>query len=79
MDNLLHSVQKWLSSLGCPASTVIEVLESGPHPNLLAAIQEGIDRVNQQATSNAQRIQKFSILPCDFSIITGELGKLLSH
>lgn len=78
MTTLLPSVQKWLSSLGCPASTVPEVLESGPHPNLLAAIQEGIDRVNQQATSNAQKIQKFSILPSDFSIPTGELGKLSS-
>lgn len=77
MDNLLSSVQKWLSSLGCSATTVTEVLQTGPHPNLLAALQEGIDRVNQLATSNAQKIQKFSLLPMDFSIPSGELGKTM--
>lgn len=77
LDSLLPTVQKWLNSLGCPATTVPEVLQAGPHPNLLATIQDGINRVNDQATSNAQKIQKFSILPCDFSIPTGELGKCI--
>ncbi|XP_008200673.1 very long-chain-fatty-acid--CoA ligase bubblegum isoform X2 [Tribolium castaneum] len=74
LDTLLPSVQDWLKSLGCPAKTVTEVLEAGPHPKLLEALKESIDRVNQQAVSNAQRIQKLSILPVDFSVATGELG-----
>lgn len=75
LDELLPSVQEWLKVLGCPATTVTEVLKNGPDKRLLDAIQEGINRVNESAVSNAQRIQKFAILPVDFSVITGELGK----
>lgn len=74
-DTLLPSTQEWLKSLGCPATTVTEVLKAGPDPKLLAAIQSGIDRANQKATSRAQRIQKVAILPVDFSLPTGELGR----
>lgn len=74
-DTLLPEVKKWLNSLGCPADTVTEVLNAGPDKRLLDAIQEGINRVNQKATSNAQRIQKLAILPADFSLATGELGE----
>ncbi|KAL1492729.1 hypothetical protein ABEB36_010941 [Hypothenemus hampei] len=74
LDVLLSSTQETLKSLGCPAQTVSEVLKDGPDPKLIAAIQAGIDKTNEKATSRAQRIQKFAILPVDFSIPTGELG-----
>lgn len=77
LDTLTSEVQGWLKQLGCPATTVAEVLKAGPDPKLLQAIQDGINKVNKQATSNAQKIQKFSILTQDFSIPTGELGKYL--
>lgn len=75
MDQLQPAVQEWLKELGCPASTVTEVLNAGPDKRLLEAIQEGINRANKKAVSNAQRIQKFALLPVDFSLQTGELGK----
>ena len=40
----------------------------------MEGIQRGIDRYNARATSNAQRIQKWTILPADFSIPGGEIG-----
>jgi long-chain-fatty-acid--CoA ligase ACSBG len=42
---------------------------------LIQAIQSGIDRTNARATSQAQKIQKWVVLPTDFSIPGGELGK----
>ncbi|KAJ8936507.1 hypothetical protein NQ314_012371, partial [Rhamnusium bicolor] len=77
LDELLPTVQDWLKRLECPATTVTEILKGGPDTKLLDALKEGIDRVNQQATSNAQRIQKLAVLPADFSIPTGELGPTL--
>jgi len=44
---------------------------------VLEAIQRGIDKVNEKATSNAQRIQKWSILRRDFSTFGGELGQFI--
>lgn len=75
LDALTSETKAWLQELGCPAENLSEVFASGPDEKLLKAIQDGIDKTNLQATSNAQRIQKFAILPTDFSIVTGELGK----
>lgn len=77
LDILTGPVQAWLKKLQCPASTVSEVLRAGPDQKLLDAIQEGINKVNEQAISNAQKIQKFKILPADFSLLTGEFGPTL--
>ncbi|XP_077087850.1 long-chain-fatty-acid--CoA ligase ACSBG2-like [Siphateles boraxobius] len=58
---------------GVIASKVSEII-SKKEPAIYKAIQEGVDRVNAKATSNAQRVQKWTLLPQDFSISGGELG-----
>lgn len=64
----------WLSSLNCNFTKVSEVVVNKPK-EVMEAIQKGIDRANKKAVSNAQKIQKFALLPADFSLPTGELGK----
>jgi hypothetical protein len=41
---------------------------------LWISFQSGVQRANQRAISNVAKIKKFSILPKDFSIVSGELG-----
>ncbi|XP_058514040.1 long-chain-fatty-acid--CoA ligase ACSBG2 isoform X2 [Ochotona princeps] len=42
--------------------------------SMLLTLKQGIDAVNAEAISNAQKIRKWLILEKDFSIVTGELG-----
>lgn len=44
-------------------------------PAIYQAIQEGFERINARATSNAQRVQKWVVLERDFSVAGGELGE----
>lgn len=72
-DSLTPACIDWCRSVGSQAKTLQDIL-SGPDANVMRAIQEGIDRANKLAPSNAQRIQKWTILPRDFSVPGGELG-----
>ena len=40
-------------------------------------LSQGLKKGNGLAVSNAQKIQKFTILPRDFSVAGGELGPTL--
>lgn len=59
-------------NIGSDAETVQDIL-SGPDTIVMKGIQDGIDKANQVAVSNAQKIQKWMILPRDFSLPGGEM------
>ncbi|PNF24131.1 Long-chain-fatty-acid--CoA ligase ACSBG2 [Cryptotermes secundus] len=73
LEELAPVTKQWCKELGLEASTVKDVL-NGANKQVMDAIQKGIDQANAKAISNAQRVQKFQILPHDFSIPTGEIG-----
>uniref|UniRef100_A0A667WLS5 Long-chain-fatty-acid--CoA ligase ACSBG2 n=1 Tax=Myripristis murdjan TaxID=586833 RepID=A0A667WLS5_9TELE len=72
-DELTPEAVELCKKLGSSATRVSEIC-GGRDRAIHAAIQEGINRVNEKATSNAQRIQKWVVLDQDFSITGGELG-----
>lgn len=72
-DELTPEAVELCRKLGSNATRVSEVA-GGRDRAVHAAIQDGINRVNEKATSNAQRIQKWVVLDRDFSVGGGELG-----
>ncbi|KAM3609225.1 uncharacterized protein V6R79_011334 [Siganus canaliculatus] len=72
-EKLSIEAVEYCQQLGSQATDVSDII-GGKDKEVYQAIQEGIDRVNSAATSNAQRIQKWTILANDFSISGGELG-----
>lgn len=73
LDELEKETKRWVSSLGSNATRVSQVI-STKDPKIYKAIEDGIKRANKKAISNAQKVQKFAILPADLSVHTGELG-----
>lgn len=72
-DDLTEEAVQYCQTIGSKATKVSEIYTS-KDAAMFAAIQEGINRVNDKASSNAQRIQKWCLLEKDFSIAGGELG-----
>merc|ERR1712013_69035 len=70
------STIEWCKEQGSKVETLEDVL-AGPETEVMDGIQAGIDRYNLRATSSAQRVQKWTLLPTDFSIPGGEMGPTL--
>ena len=70
-DALSDPCLAWCRSVGSASTTVPQTLTDAA---IHAAIEAGVQRVNRTATSRAQCVQKWTILPRDFSIPGGELG-----
>jgi len=72
-NKLSSAARDWCRSVGSNANSVEDIL-TGPDRRVMGGIQAGIDGANKQAVSNAQKIQKWMILPRDFSLPGGEMG-----
>lgn len=81
LQELTESCQAMLKEIGSNVKTVSEAVAEvtdNPKGPLSSAIQQGIDRYNKEyAISNAQKVQKWTILPQDFSQFNGELNNTL--
>jgi long-chain-fatty-acid--CoA ligase ACSBG len=75
-DDLMPECIEYLKPLGSKSTKLSEVLANRDEV-VYKAIEQGIKRINEKSTSNASKVQKFTILPRDFSLITGELGPTL--
>ncbi|XP_008334164.1 long-chain-fatty-acid--CoA ligase ACSBG2-like [Cynoglossus semilaevis] len=72
-DDLSPEALDYCQQHGVTATKVSEII-ANREPAIYKAIQEGLERVNAMATSNAQKVQKWVILDKDFSVPGGELG-----
>uniref|UniRef100_A0A8C4I8K7 long-chain-fatty-acid--CoA ligase n=1 Tax=Dicentrarchus labrax TaxID=13489 RepID=A0A8C4I8K7_DICLA len=75
-DELSPEALDFCQQNGVSATKVSEII-ANKEPAIYKAIQEGMERINARATSNAQKVQKWIILERDFSVGGGELGELL--
>ncbi|XP_051175144.1 very long-chain-fatty-acid--CoA ligase bubblegum isoform X2 [Leptopilina boulardi] len=76
LDTLLPDTKTWLKSIGSKATTLSNIIETRD-PLVYKEIEKAIERANEKSISNAQKVQKFQLLPHDFSVPTGELGPTL--
>lgn len=81
LQELTEACQAMLKEIGSDAKTVAEAVaevKNNPRAPLAVAIQQGIERYNNlHAISNAQKVQRWAILPEDFSQYNGELNNTL--
>uniref|UniRef100_A0A8B9GCN6 Long-chain-fatty-acid--CoA ligase ACSBG1 n=1 Tax=Amazona collaria TaxID=241587 RepID=A0A8B9GCN6_9PSIT len=72
-DILTEEARDFCQKTGSKATKVSEIVATRDQA-IYQAIQEGIDKVNMNATNRVHCIQKWMVLPRDFSISGGELG-----
>ena len=77
-DKLDTSVVNWAKIQGCPGLETIDDFINGPHAQTLrASVERSFKLVNSRSESNVTKVQKFAILPQEFSVPSGELGPTL--
>eukprot|EP00794_Sanderia_malayensis_P009864 gene9864-10874_t len=75
-SQLSDITKSYCETIGLNVSEVSEIAPTTPEV-LDKEIKAGIARANQYAISRAGSVQKYIMLPSDFSIVTGELGPTL--
>ena len=77
-ENMEERSRAWIKSVcGKEFTTVSEALSSPEWSSVEKAIEDGIERANNNAISNVARIKKFKVLRKDFSVDGGELSPTL--
>jgi len=77
-SKLTSTARNYFNAAGIDVSDVTELTSSEHVASVTQLIQSSIDAANRNAVSRAQLIQKWTIIPRDFSIAGGELGKCRS-
>ena len=80
LDDLDPIAIKWLKENGhSDMTTLTQVLSNlaSEKSSLASLIQRGLDRANIRAVSNAQKVQKWTVLERDFSMAMNELTPTL--
>ena len=76
--NILEDEVKSFCKRMSPVSDDVQTIEEFKNdPKLTSVIQRAIENANSKATANPHKVQKFSILPIDFSVAGEELGPTL--
>ncbi|XP_018019272.1 long-chain-fatty-acid--CoA ligase ACSBG2 [Hyalella azteca] len=80
-DSLSAPALDWLRGLGSAVTTVTQLrdeVQQQPNGIIATAIQAAIDVYNSEhATSRIHQLKRWSVLPHDFSLATGELNNTL--
>lgn len=74
-DILTEQARDFCQKTGSKATKVSEIVATRDRA-IYQAIQEGINKVNMKAANRVHCIKKWIVLPRDFSISGGELGKI---
>ena len=75
LDELSDEAIDWLKQKGSMVTKVSQVLVNNSDDKIVNNIIEAaINRANDKSRDNVSKVRKFTILPRDFSITTGELG-----
>jgi len=74
--NLSEEISEFIRDLNC-TTPMVSVVDAINDEKIKSYIQSAVDRVNHRALSRAQLIRKWSFLPQDFTIESGELTPTL--
>lgn len=75
-DELTDDCIEWLKSIGSNSTKVSDIVDN-KDPLVYQQIEKGVKAANEASASRAAKVQKFTILPRDFSLFNGELGPTL--